>query len=74
MQHDNVKNSYFRIGDIIAYYSQWLTFQPGDTISRGNPAGVGYAQSPQVFLKGGDTIEMEASGIGRMTLPVIAEE
>jgi acylpyruvate hydrolase len=74
MQHDNVKNSYFRIGDIIAYYSQWLTFQPGDIISRGNPAGVGFAQSPQVFLRSGDVIEMEADGIGKMTLPVIAEE
>ena len=29
--------------DIIAYYSQWLTFQPGDVISRDNPAGVGFA-------------------------------
>jgi 2-keto-4-pentenoate hydratase/2-oxohepta-3-ene-1,7-dioic acid hydratase in catechol pathway len=74
MQHDNVRNSYFRIGDTIAYYSQWLTFQPGDIISRGNPAGVGYAQSPQAFLRSGDTIEMEANGIGRMTLPIIAEE
>jgi len=68
-----VKNSYFRIGDILEYYSRWLTFQPGDIISRGNPAGVGFAQSPQLFLKSGDRIEMEARGIGRMDLPVVAE-
>jgi len=73
MQRDNVKNSYFRIGDILAYYSQWITFQPGDIISRGNPAGVGYAQSPPLYLKPGDTIEMHAKGIGAMTLPVAAE-
>lgn len=73
MQRDNVKNSYFRIGDILAYYSQWLTFQPGDIISRGNPAGVGHAQSPPLYLKPGDTIEMHASGIGTMVLPVAAE-
>lgn len=74
MQHDNVKNSYFQIGDILEYYSRWLTFQPGDIISRGNPAGVGYAQSPQIFLKSGDRIEMEAAGIGLMVLPVVAEQ
>jgi acylpyruvate hydrolase len=73
MQSDNVKNSYFTIGDIIAYYSQWLTFQPGDVISRGNPAGVGYAQSPQLYLKPGDRIDMHATGIGTMTLPVVME-
>jgi 2-keto-4-pentenoate hydratase/2-oxohepta-3-ene-1,7-dioic acid hydratase in catechol pathway len=73
MQHENVANSYFRIGDIIAYYSQWLTFQPGDIISRGNPAGVGYARRPQIFLRDGDIVEMEAAGIGKMRLPVVAE-
>lgn len=73
MQHDNVKNSYFRIGDLIAYFSQWLTFRPGDVVSRGNPAGVGYAQSPQLFLQSGDRIEMEATGIGKMTLPIVSD-
>ena len=73
MQHDNVGNSDFRIGDILSYYSRWITFQPGDIISRGCSAGVGYAQSPQLFLKAGDRIDIEAEGIGRMTLPVVAE-
>lgn len=73
MQRDNVKNSYFRIGDILSYYSRWITFQPGDIISRGNPAGVGHAQSPPLYLKSGDKIEMSARGIGTMVLPVVSE-
>ena len=73
MQQDNVKNSYYRIGDVLAFYSRWLTFQPGDIVSRGNPAGVGYAQSPPLYMKPGDKIEMWAAGIGTMNLNVVAE-
>ena len=72
MQQESVANAYFSIPQIIAHFSQWLTFRPGDIISRGNPAGVGFAQDPQLFLKPGDVIEMEADGIGTMTNPVIA--
>ncbi|MGO4339681.1 fumarylacetoacetate hydrolase family protein [Labrys sp. KB_33_2] len=72
MQKDNVINSSFSIGDILSYYSQWITFQPGDIISRGSSTGVGFAQVPKLFLKSGDRVEMEATGIGRMTSPVIA--
>jgi 2-keto-4-pentenoate hydratase/2-oxohepta-3-ene-1,7-dioic acid hydratase in catechol pathway len=41
-----------------------MTLEPGDIVSTGTPAGIGYFQKPQVFMKPGDTIEIEASGIG----------
>ena len=54
----------FKIPDIIAYYSQWYCFQPGDIVTTGSPSGVGVARDPRVFMHEGDTIEIEVEGIG----------
>ncbi len=41
-----------------------MTLEPGDIVTTGTPAGVGYFRKPQVFMKPGDTIEIEAKEIG----------
>jgi acylpyruvate hydrolase len=41
-------------------------------ILTGTPAGVGFARSPQVFLRAGDEISVEVDGIGRLTNRVTA--
>ena len=41
-----------------------MTLEPGDIVTTGTPAGVGLFQRPPVFMKPGDTIEIEAEGIG----------
>jgi 2-keto-4-pentenoate hydratase/2-oxohepta-3-ene-1,7-dioic acid hydratase in catechol pathway len=41
-----------------------MTLEPGDVVSTGTPAGVGLFREPQVFLKPGDTVEIEGEGIG----------
>ena len=41
-----------------------LTLEPGDLVSTGTPAGVGYGRTPQEFLKPGDLLETEIEGIG----------
>ena len=51
---------------MIAYFSQYYVFQPGDIISMGSPPGVGMARKPQVFLKRGDTVEVRLQGIGSL--------
>ena len=37
---------------------------PGDVIVTGTPGGVGYVRKPPVYMKPGDTIEVDISGIG----------
>lgn len=53
---------------------EWLTMattlEPGDVMSTGTPAGVGYFRNPQIFLKRGDLCELEISGIGKLVNPV----
>jgi acylpyruvate hydrolase len=34
---------------------------------------VGFARTPPVFLKAGDTVSIEIEGIGRLTNPVVEE-
>ena len=55
---------YFKVPKIIAELSLGLTLEPGDVIATGTPPGVGFARSPQEFLKPGDVMETEIFGIG----------
>jgi acylpyruvate hydrolase len=43
-----------------------MTLEPGDVIVMGTPAGVGYARNPPVWMKPGDTVEIEIEGIGTL--------
>lgn len=70
MQQANTDDLVFGVPKLIAYYSQFYRFRPGDVITTGSPAGVGYGRNPKVFLKPGDTVEVSASGIGTLSNPV----
>jgi len=54
----------FDIPTIINYVSSIIHLKPGDIISTGSPAGSGGSRQPQRFLKPGDQLEIEWSGIG----------
>jgi acylpyruvate hydrolase len=71
MQSSNTNDLVFNVAQIIAHYSRFLTFLPGDIISTGSPSGVGFGMKPQVFMKNGDTIEVEIEGIGRLRNQVV---
>lgn len=70
MQHSNTKHLIFNTFDLIAYMSQVFTLEPGDVISTGTPAGVGFARKPPVFLKPGDVVRIEISGLGALENPI----
>ena len=57
---------------MIAYCSTFCNLVPGDLIISGTPSGVGFARDPQVFMKPGDKIEIEISGIGTLENPIAA--
>src|SRR6266550_6754550 len=46
LQHSNTKHLIFRIPDLIEHLSSVFTLEPGDVISTGTPAGVGFARKP----------------------------
>jgi 2-keto-4-pentenoate hydratase/2-oxohepta-3-ene-1,7-dioic acid hydratase in catechol pathway len=73
MQDSNTKHLIFSVGEIIEYLSTSFTLEPGDVIFTGTPAGVGVARNPPVFLKNGDVVRVEISGLGVLENPVIDE-
>jgi 2-keto-4-pentenoate hydratase/2-oxohepta-3-ene-1,7-dioic acid hydratase in catechol pathway len=72
-QNASYMQMYFKIPRIIAELSRGLTLEAGDIIATGTPSGVGFARNPQEFLKPGDIMETEISGIGIMRNPMITE-
>lgn len=72
MQDDNTSDLIFPVGTLIEYLSQIMTLNPGDLIVTGTPAGVGAARTPPVFLKPGDTVEVEIERVGKITNRMIA--
>jgi len=64
LQNSNTRNLVFSPAALVSTLSQSLVLEPGDVISTGTPAGIGFHRKPQVFLKPGDRMEIEVSGIG----------
>ncbi|SNX29464.1 2-keto-4-pentenoate hydratase/2-oxohepta-3-ene-1,7-dioic acid hydratase (catechol pathway) [Polynucleobacter meluiroseus] len=63
-QNASYKQMYFKIPVIISELSRSLTLLPGDIIATGTPSGVGAGRTPQEFMKPGDVMETEITGIG----------
>jgi len=50
----------------IEYISTFMTLQPGDIIVTGTPTGSGARLDPPQFLRPGDVVEVEVTGIGML--------
>jgi 2-keto-4-pentenoate hydratase/2-oxohepta-3-ene-1,7-dioic acid hydratase in catechol pathway len=73
MQHSGTDQLIFTVPQIVAYASKFTRLEPGDVIATGTPAGVGHRRTPQVFMRAGDVIEVEISGIGVLTNHIVDE-
>ena len=74
MQRDSVNNLVHTVPELISYISTFTHLSPGDVILTGSPGGVGKKRNPPIFMKDGDKIEVEITGIGRLTNYVVAEK
>jgi 2-keto-4-pentenoate hydratase/2-oxohepta-3-ene-1,7-dioic acid hydratase in catechol pathway len=74
MQNSNTREFIFSVPQLLAFLSQIVTLEPGDLIFTGTPPGVGGARKPPIWLKPGDTAEVEIDGIGVLRNPVVAED
>ncbi len=64
----------FDIHRCIAYVSQVMPLRPGDVIATGTPGGVGSRRTPPLWMKPGDTIEVEVEGVGTLANHVVDED
>ena len=74
MQSTSVGDLAFPIPYLISYVSTITELVPGDIIATGTPSGVGAFRNPKVFMKPGDKIEVEISGIGTLSNNIVDEE
>jgi 2-keto-4-pentenoate hydratase/2-oxohepta-3-ene-1,7-dioic acid hydratase in catechol pathway len=64
VRHTTTNKLITSIPALIAYCSTILPLLPGDVIVTGTPGGVGFKRNPPLFMKPGDVVEVEVSGIG----------
>jgi len=64
MQHATTEQMIFKIPKLIEYISSFTTLLPGDVIVTGTPGGVGARRNPPVWMKPGDTVEIEIDKVG----------
>jgi len=72
-QQDSTERLMFPFDFLIAYLSTFATLKPGDMIATGTPTGAGARFDPPRWLKPGDVVEVESSGIGILRNVVAAE-
>jgi 2-keto-4-pentenoate hydratase/2-oxohepta-3-ene-1,7-dioic acid hydratase in catechol pathway len=72
-QKDSTDRLMFPFDFLIAYLSTFATLKPGDMIATGTPTGAGARFDPPRWLKPGDVVEVESSGIGILRNVVAAE-
>ncbi len=73
MQQQPIKDMIFPISQVIAYISAFTPLQPGDVIASGTPGGVGAKRTPPVWLKPGDSIEVDIGPVGTLRNTVADE-
>jgi 2-keto-4-pentenoate hydratase/2-oxohepta-3-ene-1,7-dioic acid hydratase in catechol pathway len=73
VQHAYTDQLIYSIPQIIAFCSDFTTLSPGDVIATGTPEGVGHSRKPPLWMKPGDTLEVEISGIGTLRTRIVDE-
>ena len=72
-QDDTTANLIFDFAWLVNYVSTWTSLRRGDIISTGTPIGAGIRFDPPRWLVPGDVVEVEVSGIGTLSNPVVDE-
>ena len=63
----------FNCWEMVEHLSTAFTLEPGDVISTGTPAGVGFAMDPPQWLRAGDVVRVAIENIGVLENPVVDE-
>ncbi|MFD5160185.1 fumarylacetoacetate hydrolase family protein [Streptomyces hawaiiensis] len=72
VQRGRTSDLIFSVPELISWLSKRVTFEPGDLIFTGTPAGCGVRRTPRLYLTEGKVLRTEVTGVGTMVNPVIA--
>ncbi|GGK59508.1 5-oxopent-3-ene-1,2,5-tricarboxylate decarboxylase [Amphritea balenae] len=72
-QQSNTRHLIFNCYQLIETLSSVCTLKPGDVIATGTCSGVGVKMKPRGYMKPGDRVTIEISGIGSLSNPVEQE-
>ncbi len=73
VQHSPTDLLIYSIPQIIAFCSDFTALSAGDVIATGTPEGVGHGRKPPLWMKPGDTLEVEITGIGILRARIVDE-
>ncbi|XP_062452979.1 fumarylacetoacetate hydrolase domain-containing protein 2A-like isoform X2 [Rhea pennata] len=71
MQSGNTSQLIFKVPQLVAWVSRFVTLLPGDVFLTGTPPGVGVFRKPPVFLKPGDVVQCDIEGLGTIRNKVV---
>ncbi len=71
-QDGSTRTMVYSVRHLVHYISQFMSLQPGDIISTGTPPGVGMGQSPQIYLREGQTVHLGIDGLGEQCQTALA--
>ena len=74
MQRSGTDLLIYSIPQIIAFCSDFTPLAPGDVIATGTPEGVGHRRTPPLWMKAGDVLEVEITGIGTLRSRIVDEQ
>jgi 2-keto-4-pentenoate hydratase/2-oxohepta-3-ene-1,7-dioic acid hydratase in catechol pathway len=72
MQDAHTSDLIWKVSALIAFFARWYRFMPGDVLTTGSPAGVGYGRTPKIFLKAGDLVTVTVDQVGTLANPIRA--
>ena len=73
VQSANTSDMIVSVAKAIMLLSEFTTLEPGDLIAMGTPQGVGHARQPPLWMRPGDTVEIDIETIGVLS-NTIADE
>ena len=70
-QSTDIASMIFPVPKLVEYFSSITRLRPGDMIATGTCGRVAYSEKQ--FMKAGDTIEIEITGLGKLVNPIVDE-
>jgi 5-carboxymethyl-2-hydroxymuconate isomerase len=71
---ENTSQFIFKIDEVIAHFSRYVVFEPGDLIAMGAPKGValGKPNAAELYLRPGDDMEIAIEGLMKLRTSIVA--